>query len=227
MKRNSILAVLLFLTLGLWAQVDSSELNKYFDDGRKTIKKINLIAKFSAVELINGSLSFGLEKAISNRCTVDVGLGYLLPYYVSEIPMIISASDLPGYELKYVKSGFGWRINPRYYTRAKHKANVEGKRNFYAGTPALQGFFVSLFVRQRYYSLETSSNPNIGNHIKSVLNTDVGFSFGNQILKVNRFVLDYYAGMGFRFISDHYLTGERNRSAFLIIPIGVRLGIRI
>lgn len=164
---------LLFIIISLYSlelrsQNDSiTDISYYFDDGG--ISEAKNIIKINALAIVNGDLPFSLEKTISEAFGIEIGFGILLPYYVPEIPKLLT-NDIdivdPGY-------GYSLLVNPRFYLQ--HKAP---EFNYWG-----------IQYRRRNYNL------NDGN----IIYNNLTINFGLQLSFGKRFLFDYNIGAGIEF----------------------------
>lgn len=219
MKRNLILATILFLTSALRAQVDTSSLDKYFDDGLKPLGDASWIAKLSVSESVTGNLSFCLERSFGKLFSLEFGVGVLLPYHLPDYYELISLVSNGGRyefddEFKTVKGGWSWRINPRVHVSSF---------SFFSDDSAPYGVYYSLLLRQRYFNIDYA---HYNSSYESMLLTDMDIVIGEQIHLKKNFLLDVYIGSGVLLYSLKEASGAKLNSARFNVPLGIKLGYR-
>jgi hypothetical protein len=195
---------LLFLAFSVsccFSQVESDEdLSIYFDD--KNSSRIRGIIKVNPLALIPGDLTIEFEQKISGGISIEGGVGYQLPYYVKEWGELWSYDE---YIPKNVKSGFSWRVHPRFFY----------KRN------GPEGFYTGPMYRERHYSME-------GN--KRIIFRDISVNTGYHYIPRKKFTVDVYYGIGFRFKTINYFSGNfwSNDVGLgrlnIVMPIGIKIG---
>ncbi len=184
-----------------FSQVESDEdLSIYFDD--KNSSRIRGIIKVNPLALIPGDLTIEFEQKISGGISIEGGVGYQLPYYVKEWGELWSYDE---YIPKNVKSGFSWRVHPRFFY----------KRN------GPEGFYTGPMYREKHFSMEGGNK---------LIFRDISWNFGYHYMPWKKITIDFYYGLGYRHKSKNYLAGYNYANSFglgnknIVVPIGLKIG---
>ena len=160
--------ILLILQYKVIAQNDSIQDNAYyFDDGG--ISESKNLFKINVLSIVNGDLPVYYERILGNSFSIEVGAGILLPYYIPELPNLLSGES----EIENPDFGHSLWIHPKYYIQ--HEA------------PELN--YIGVQFRRRYYNQDD----------QPIIYTDLTINFGLQLILGKRFVFDYNLGIGFRY----------------------------
>lgn len=112
------------------AQVDSSQIQNYLDDGEVSVTKN--ILKTDVIAAIQGNLGLSLERIIYRKMTLEGTIGILLDYYVHDfVPLVIAGTP----ETTPQGMGLSYKIAMRQYFR---------------NAPGLN--FLEFSLRRRHYS---------------------------------------------------------------------------
>ena len=169
-KKNRLLILFFaFSFFQLSAQTDSiQDISYYFDDARVTDAKN--IFKINLPSIINGDLPIFYERTFNNSLSFELGVGLLLPYYISEFPDLVRGKT----PIENPKSGYSFWICPKYYIQRR----------------APEYNYIGLQYRRRSYNLEDGQN---------ITYDYFTINLGLQLIFGKRFLFDYSLGGGFRF----------------------------
>ncbi len=197
MRKKHFILILLFVLISssieLIAQNDSIKDNSYyFDDSG--ISEAKNIVKLNILSIINGDLPLYYERILSKSISIEVGVGLLLPYYIPELPQILSeeASDIKNPDL-----GYSLWIHPKLYIF--HEA------------PELS--YIGMQLRRRNYNQD----------YQTFRYTDITVNYGIQFIVGKRIVFDCNIGLGLFInakkstLNDSYIDG-------IALPLGVKIG---
>lgn len=162
---------------------EDNDLSVYFDDGGFTSSK-NLVSVNLASILVD-DVHFTYERKISDEFSLEIGAGYLMPYYVREINYWIFGDrvfDTPP------DGGYSYNIGVNY---------------FYMSFP--DDFYNSINFRQRNYTVGVSN----------VVFRDISYSLGARYNIKGNLMFDYSFGLGYRFESKDGVSGNYKIESFI------------
>lgn len=175
MRISSVILFLISISLSLFSQIDSTDVDRYFENNEGLTDKLkgaDVLRHQFKVDLGNiyfGEMTLHYEYALSNSVSAEIGFGSLLNHYNPELGYQGSApakSDM-GYSLK---------VAAKYYFD-----KVPISRDF--------GFAM---IRSRAFAVGTNEDSW----------NDLSLGYGVQYFFGKRFLLEATVGMGFVFISD-------------------------
>ncbi|WP_375559134.1 hypothetical protein ACE193_15510 [Bernardetia sp. OM2101] len=197
-KQNCIFFLLLLLNCQSYGQGSSDSLDYYFDDEAE--KPIGAL-KINVSQIIYGDISFSYEQHIGNRIGLEVGLGYLLPYYISSL--LTDKEDR--IKLKDIKSGYSYFVSPKFY--------FEKNREFMYG---------GVRVRKRKFIQSANRTTTILECIPHV--------GGNYYLIDSKWFFEFNIGIGFSHIKTNYFINPDipEKEYFQIVaPINLKIAYLI
>jgi len=156
-----LVAMLLLVINTVQAQDNSG----FFDEG-KLPEKPNAI-KLDVLSAIYGDVSLYLERALTNKISIEVGGGVLLSHYNPATTPLFFKNELEG----EIDSGFTWSIFPRYYV---------------AGG-ALDSYYIGAQYKHRNFDMDG----------RNITQESTTFNFGYQWYPETWIMFDIYAGLGF------------------------------
>ncbi len=204
MFQRILIFTLLIVRLSLSNLLAQDDIDQYFDDGKignaKNVFKINVISP------IVGDLPIYFERVFSDKVTLEVGLGVLLPFYNGDIFEILDGEEL---EIQNPQFGFSIYVHPKFYWQSQ--------------SPELN--YSGIQYRRRHYNLTD----------RAVVYNDISFNYGLQVLLVHRIAFDYNLGVGFRFRTVTYTSpssmygsnlDENTKMEIigLVVPWTIRIG---
>jgi len=193
LKKLIIISIWLLPLCNLFAQTNGSSENSYFlDDGGISNSK-NLL-KVNVLSIVNGDLPFYYERVLSKSFSVEIGAGILLPYYLPELPRLITNNEN---EIVDPAGGYSLWIQPKYY--------IQGK------SPELRYF--GLQFRKRNYNLKNGV----------IITYDLSFITGTQLIFAKRMALDLSIGLGIHSTNKNETDIFRFNN-YLTIPVAIKLG---
>lgn len=156
---------LLFFLWNLTSYAQQTDVNdQYFDDGG--ISTTNSIIKVNFVSTLMGNPMIHYERLLAKFFSVDLGVGYVLPYY---IPEFMELATFEPYVEK-PKTGYSFSVNPRYWPLKN----------------APEGFYYGLLFRQRHYNCESNT----------VILRDITYVIGGQYNLTRHVNLNIDMGIG-------------------------------
>lgn len=167
--KNILLAILVvfFANNIIIAQNDSTDnMSYYFDDGG--ISESRNILKLNVLSTINGDVSMSYERIFNPSFGLEVGLGVIVPFYITEFPYFLLGDE------PITDPTFGYSVcfQPRYY--------------LFGEAPEL--IYIGLLVRERKYVYND----------ENIVLTDLVLNYGGQYSIGRRMTFDYSFGIGIR-----------------------------
>jgi hypothetical protein len=145
-------------------------------------------------------LTLEYEQKITKFFSIEAGVGFQFPYYVKELMEIWVSDEYLPYN---VKSGFSWRVNPRFFFNRKGP----------------EGFNTGPMYRERYYFS--------GGGNKTVFR-DITWNYGYHFMPWKKITLDCYYGVGVRLKqlpqSSNYFASTVFGRINVVMPIGIKIG---
>ncbi len=176
----------------LFAQTEDAEDNAaYFDDG--TRGRVKNVIKTGLFSVATGDFYIGYERAFGNRFALEVGAGYILPYYWGDLSQLLTLAEEPG----EVENGYSLRLHPKVYWhnqapvgyqvgglyRRQHFNLIDGKATFhdFLMMGGFQAKFGNTFImtydggygaRISFKEGESSGEP-----VEYIFHIDIGLGF--------------------------------------------------
>lgn len=181
------------------AQDSKNNVDQYFDEGEVSSLKNSF--KYNVASLYNGDVHFNYERVIGSFFSIELGAGYLLPYYNHNAYYAASQNDFTFSP----QGGYSWSVMPRAYF------NYNAPFAIYFGVK----------YRKRNYTLENGSSKMV----------QYAMIAGYQFLVNDRICIDLNYGAGFDLYTGpremleedvEYIESEKEK--MLVMPINISVG---
>lgn len=184
---------------------DSMKDPAYYANQRKNALKVNFLAP------VNDVMAFGYERSLGVARSLEFGLGIIGLGFDGGV------NDYSNPRGIYLRSGYKFIRSPDFYLKGMHYAHI------------LKGGYVKPEIALSIYSYsEEPANKTISNTMCAIM-----LDFGKQWVMDDRFLVDWYVGMGYGFGNNkseyetHFAFTGATSGSPLVFSTGLLIGILI
>ncbi len=180
------------------------DIAELLDDGG--ISEARNLLKFNVLNPLAGDLSLAYERKLSNRFTLQINAGKVVPFFLTDLsgPFVEFALADPAQDLSNLSGGFSFGITPKFYLK----------------DIAPEFYYLGIDYQYRRYRRDSQYDLTF---------TDYQVLTGYNVFFGTRFVLELYTGLGVRSVRYQAHPGSSDLSVLNRIipnlPIGLRLGV--